>query len=728
MGPSDLAGWATGAAPYVTPGAQTDPAYAYDPQKDPNSPYYNPSGVSALAPSGTHWQTADPNAPFYDPPGWKGGTFKTGWDTLDSALNTATGSGHISDIKQLYGATGGNDAKDIFTGKTESNVGGLLDRGVAVQGGVYDGNRPVPPLPGGGIAGAPAGGAPVAAPPASTGGDFYNSSADTGFYRYLADQRAQQAAPQLQRTSIDFSGQGSGQGGAPTQQPGATYGQNPVAGGDARLQAGIAAGAAAPVTYPEYPIVSSPPPPANPAMQAPTAMGAQIQGAQAPGATTFAPKPTTVMRAGSAPAGIGGIGSPAVSTAMPGQRDPNAVYAPPGAGTAAPVSYGGGSPQPQGNTSFGQVAAGNPNAMGAATPQNQPNAPAPPNGGGQFSNPLFQQGQESRQQQSDVMAHTADPGLYTNPQQKDAAQSRTAQTQVLRATGDPNAYATPDQATAAQSRGQQQGLMSILNRDIAGGGPSLAEQQLKQGTDANIATANALAASAGPQNAAAASRQAAQTAATAGQQLAGQTAALRAQEYAQARGELGTATTAARAQDLTNLGMDYSNTTNRLGLMTTNAANLRGADLQNQGQSYANTTAQAQLVAQEAQVKRAQDLQATGMSYDMAVKQAQLEADQNRTQLGAEIAQRGINSSQEMGLLGMGQTAQASEQEAREHAADLLMQKYGVDKNVALQMVGQTGIANVFKGVAAGGAAAGIPGAIAGGLAGYIYNRQQPSV
>lgn len=227
-------------------------------------------------------------------------------------------------------------------------------------------------------------------------------------------------------------------------------------------------------------------------------------------------------------------------------------------------------------------------------------------------------------------------------------------------------YANPVFQQQQQTRQQQEGLLSRIQGDMNGGAPSLAELLLRKGSDENVANAQALAASGGPGNAAAGARQAALSAARAGQDLAGQVGALRAQEYAQAR------------QEATGL---------------------------------ANSL-------------RVQDLQATGMSYDNAVKQAQLEADQAKTQLGADVQMAGVNAQREQGLLDLGLRSQALSQDERDHLADLLVQKYGIDKNVAVQMAGQPNAMDyIIKGAATGGAVGGVPGAIAGGVGGWLYGQ-----
>lgn len=98
-----------------------------------------------------------------------------------------------------------------------------------------------------------------------------------------------------------------------------------------------------------------------------------------------------------------------------------------------------------------------------------------------------------------------------------------------------------------QERGQQQQLIGNLFGTMNGQTPSVAQQQLQQTTQGNVANAYAMAQS-GRYNPAAA-RMAANNAASVNQQAAGQGALLRAQETQNAQGMLGNVLGGARAQD-----------------------------------------------------------------------------------------------------------------------------------------------------------------------------------
>lgn len=112
---------------------------------------------------------------------------------------------------------------------------------------------------------------------------------------------------------------------------------------------------------------------------------------------------------------------------------------------------------------------------------------------------------------------------------------------------DPWQQATPTGGQPGDWRGEQQQLASNLFGTIAGNQPSVAQQQLQQNTQANVANAYAMAQS-GSANPAAA-RQAAMNAGNINQQGAGNAALLRAQEIQNAQGMLGNVLGTGRSQD-----------------------------------------------------------------------------------------------------------------------------------------------------------------------------------
>lgn len=469
------------------------------------------------------------------------------------------------------------------------------------------------------------------------------------------------AAPQLQRTSIDFSG--GGNYAQPTPSP-------------------VAPAAPAPVPGP-YPITAqmsggswlapAPPPatPPAPGQSVGASIGqawAQAMGpggaaapapapAAAPGRTGVAPTP------GAAPPSQSPYGADIGRPAYPAAPPTVAANAP-GAAPPMPATYGAGigDVARSGSAPAGfQPPAGFPRPSVAASPAPSPTMAARPPGAAppaSFGAPPMTAGGVAGE-----LSHMAPPPLtpmtgdqavarYGEPPRTPSALSaelaRAPQPQAPQAPTGGGMFQNPTYLQGQQTRAQQGDYANTLWGDMAGGAPSLAQVQLKQGTDAALQSANALAASGGPGNYAAASRQAAQGAAVAGQQLAGQTAALRAQEYATARGELGTALTSQRAQDLTNQGMSYQN----------------------------------------------------------AIAQANLENDQNKTQASLQQNQNALNqqgalawSGQQMGVL-------SQDQEAKQHYLDLMAQRYGVDKGIGIQ---QQGIDNQKTAAWIGAGAAALP-------------------
>jgi hypothetical protein len=115
---------------------------------------------------------------------------------------------------------------------------------------------------------APSGPAPSGPSGAGGGGDFTNpdlygfqnfspgAQASSGFYNDLAKYERGQAAPTLQRTAIDWSGYGSGQGPAPMgpsggPPPGYPSMPNNMGMTQERVDRGVSAGRNATVSYPE---------------------------------------------------------------------------------------------------------------------------------------------------------------------------------------------------------------------------------------------------------------------------------------------------------------------------------------------------------------------------------------------------------------------------------------------------------------------------------------------
>ena len=107
-----------------------------------------------------------------------------------------------------------------------------------------------------------------------------------------------------------------------------------------------------------------------------------------------------------------------------------------------------------------------------------------------------------------------------------------------------------DQTQSNQMRDAQTGLVTDLQNQAAGIGPSLAQAQLQKASDQNLANTMSSIQSTRGMGATAAAGQAQGAGAQAGQQLAQDSAILRLQEQMQAKGMLGQLATGARGQDL----------------------------------------------------------------------------------------------------------------------------------------------------------------------------------
>jgi hypothetical protein len=189
----------------------------------------------------------------------------------------------------------------------------------------------------------------------------------------------------------------------------------------------------------------------------------------------------------------------------------------------------------------------------------------------------------------------------------------------------------PQIATGAQDqfRGQQMGLAQQLMGQAQGKGPSIAQAQLQQATDRNMAQAMALGAS---QNAgtrgAGALRGIANQQAQIGQQMAADSGLLRLQEQQQAQGLLNQVLAGGRGQDL--------------GLATSQA----GMDLQSRGmndqltqfyvqQGLSLDQAQMQARMQMEGMKSSQNLGMEGLRSDAYHKRADANRDMVNKAVGA---------------------------------------------------------------------------------------------
>lgn len=187
-----------------------------------------------------------------------------------------------------------------------------------------------------------------------------------------------------------------------------------------------------------------------------------------------------------------------------------------------------------------------------------------------------------------------------------------------------------DQGQANQFLGGEQGLVAQLQAQAQGSGPSLAQQQLHQATQANLASQLAMAAGArGNQNAGAAQYALGQNAAAANQAAAGQSAATRANEQLSAEQGLG--------QVLGQYGgQQIGLAENQAGL--NQQANLQNANAANQMAQFNTQSAQAgnQAQQQQAQFNAGQQnaLTQQGNSY---IGQGQLQSQQASGQFGTGV-------------------------------------------------------------------------------------------
>lgn len=198
-----------------------------------------------------------------------------------------------------------------------------------------------------------------------------------------------------------------------------------------------------------------------------------------------------------------------------------------------------------------------------------------------------------------------------------------------------------DPSQQAQFRGGQAQLVSDLQAQAAGNGPSLAQDQLRQGTDRNIAQAMALQASQRGTNAASGMRNIAQNTALANQQAAQQAATLRVQEQLAGREQLGNVLGAARGQDI--------------GLASTDAQLLQQANMANQATGLDASKANQAANLQAAMSNQNASLQQQNLNDAQSrfFNQGQMSlADQNRAaamaleqlKVGQNNAISGVNS------------------------------------------------------------------------------------
>lgn len=233
-----------------------------------------------------------------------------------------------------------------------------------------------------------------------------------------------------------------------------------------------------------------------------------------------------------------------------------------------------------------------------------------------------------------------------------------------------------------QFRNQQMALANQLAAQAQGQGPSLAQAQLRQATDRNIAQQAALIGSQRGLNPNQAARQAAIQGAAANQQAAGQSAQLRLQEQQAAQQALAGIAGAGREQDL-GLAQNQASLNQQATLSNRDAVNqfaLQQAALNQQaGLANAQMGMQAGLANQDA-------------ANQFALAQAQLKQQAAANNQQATLQQSGLNNQMSQyyntGLMNM---------EQADRDAQMALQQLLVNQNTGLAGVNQAGYASASK-------------------------------
>lgn len=224
-----------------------------------------------------------------------------------------------------------------------------------------------------------------------------------------------------------------------------------------------------------------------------------------------------------------------------------------------------------------------------------------------------------------------------------------------------------------QFRDQQTQLANALQVQAAGGGPSLAGQQLRDATDRTLAQQVAAAASSrGGVNPALAARGLASNAATAQQQAGTQAAQMKMQEQLNAQGQLGNVTQSARAQDI---GVNTSQAGLNQDVNLANA-NLSQAANQNNSQlgqqmTLANMNALNQRQSDQANMYQQANLSNQAANNQFALQQGSMNQQGNmfnasavnsNNQLQANLYQQAFANNQNAQNAGTMQQGQMNEQ------------------------------------------------------------------
>lgn len=262
-------------------------------------------------------------------------------------------------------------------------------------------------------------------------------------------------------------------------------------------------------------------------------------------------------------------------------------------------------------------------------------------------------------------------------------------------------------ATAARIRGEEQeqfrarqlGLVQGLEDTIAGKAPSVAEIQLRDAADRNIAQQYAMAASARGQNIGLAQRGAAQNAAGIGAQLGRDASLLRAQEIAQARGLLGGVLAQGRDSDI-NLATNQAGLEQQATLANANAQNTRAINQAQLGTqvSLGNAGMTNEQARAAATLQTNVNVANAGMTNEQARAGAQL---QTQTEIAnaaarnaAAIRQAELEQQAATGNADRSLTADTSNATLQQQAAIANQTAYNAQQQHAAQLAQQIAIAN----------------------------------
>jgi hypothetical protein len=257
---------------------------------------------------------------------------------------------------------------------------------------------------------------------------------------------------------------------------------------------------------------------------------------------------------------------------------------------------------------------------------------------------------------------------------------------------------------AEQSRAGQLALAAQLQGTMSGTGPSVAQEQLRQTTGANISNAASMAQSAHGAGRMAALRGAAFNQAGIQQNAASQAAGLRAQEINQAAGQLGSLTGQIRAGDT--------------DIASQNAQLAQNAQAQNAGYQQAANLSNAQLQQGQQQFQAGQSNQMGQFNSQLGAQTSQFNAGQ-----GNSLGQFNAQSAQQNNQFNAGASNQTGQFNASQLNAGTLanlqaqLQTNGLNVQQAQSLI--SSLLNANQGVT------GIDSTLYAGQAAYDANKRQ---